>query len=245
MKSFGLTDKGLVREFNEDHFYRCDKPIGNLHNLYVVADGMGGHNAGDIASKLAVAYMIKYIEESDEKDLRVLLIDAVLFANEQVYQEGISKIELNGMGTTLVACTINDNIAHVINIGDSRLYVMTDEFKQITADHSVVEELFRAGHITKAESIAHPDRNIITRAIGAEGTAQVDYFEVNLKDVNLIVMCTDGLNKMVQDEAIANILKADESLESIAHRMVDGAIELGGSDNITVVLVRTGNEVCS
>lgn len=245
MKSFGITDKGLVREYNEDHFYRSDNEVGNLPNLYIVADGMGGHKAGDIASKQAVAYMIQYIEETKESDVSVLLTDAVLYANEHVYNEGQSKRELNGMGTTLVACTVSEDVVYVVNVGDSRMYLKSEAFEQVTMDHSVVEELYRAGHITEEQRFTHPDRNVITRAIGAESTVAVDYFSESVSGDDLILMCSDGLNKMIHDSTICSLLEKEESLESKANTLIDGAKDLGGSDNITVVLVNVGNEVNS
>lgn len=245
MKSFGMTDKGLVRSYNEDHFFRSDKRIGNLPNLYVVADGMGGHNAGDIASKQAVAYMIKYIEEAEAVDVSVILTDAVLYANEMVYDEGRHNKALQGMGTTLVACVVEDGVAYIVNVGDSRLYVKQSELIQITVDHSVVEELFRAGHISEEEKMIHPDRNVITRAIGAEGTVAVDCFTSNMSDGDLIVMCSDGLNKMVEDTTIDAMLGTDKELSDIGADLIQGANDLGGNDNVTVVLVRYESEVAS
>lgn len=245
MRSFGLTDKGLRREFNEDYFYRSDKSVGVLPNLYIVADGMGGHNAGDVASKQAVAYLIQYIEKTDAdiKEVEQLLIDGILYANEKVYNESLEKDELSGMGTTLVVSTIIDGVAIVANVGDSRLYRMAKSLKQVTIDHSVVEELYRAGHITKSERMNHPDKNMITRAIGVEGEVIVDCFSVSLTSDDLIIMCTDGLNKMILDQEIETMLGTHRELKQIASELIDGAIKKGGNDNVTVIVLRLGNEV--
>ncbi len=245
MKSFGLTDKGLKREYNEDHYFRCDERLGNLPNLYIVADGMGGHNAGDIASKQAVAYMIKYIEDSEDTDVTVLLTDAVLYANQQVYNEGKERAEYSGMGTTLVACCIVGDTAHVVNVGDSRLYKLNKEegLKQVTVDHSIVEELYRAGQISEKERMAHPDRNVITRAIGAEGAVAVDHFKVAMDEGDLIVMCSDGLNKMMEDSVMMELIQNEDNDENVVSVLVDGALERGGNDNITVIIVRYGSGV--
>lgn len=239
MRSFGLTDKGLVREHNEDHFYRSDNKVGNLPNLYVVADGMGGHNAGDIASKQAVAYMIDYIEKAKDTDVTVLMTDAVLHANEQVFLEGQENSSYKGMGTTLVACSIVESKLYVVNVGDSRLYKLSSALEQVTVDHSIVEELYRAGQITEQDKMTHPDRNVITRAIGAEGAVAVDHFTVDLSAEDLIVMCSDGLNKMMVNEEIERLIDKHDDLEAAAGALVEGAKALGGRDNITVILVDT------
>jgi len=243
MKSFAVTDKGLQREQNEDYYFRSDVPVGHLPNLYIVADGMGGHKAGDIASREAVAYMVDYIRQSSEKVCAKLLQEATLATNKYIYEQSKLQEDLQGMGTTLVGCTIEATNVYIINVGDSRFYKMEKHLEQITLDHSMVEELYRGGHITEAERVAYPNKNIITRAIGVDETVVLDNFECRLKEGDKILLCSDGLNRMVPQAKMEKILKKDISIEVAGETLVQAAIQQGGADNITIILIKLGNEV--
>jgi len=244
MKSFGLTDRGLVRQINEDELFRSDTPIGCLPNLYIVADGMGGHNAGDVASKNCTRYLIDYIEQAEiDSDIESLFKDAIDYANRKVFEEGVGDQSLSGMGTTLVVTTIYKNDVYIANVGDSRLYTMGAYLRQVTIDHSVVEELYRAGQITEVEKNHHPDRNMITRAIGVEGQIKADFFAVSSEETRYVMLCTDGLTKMVSDVEIEQQFNEVKSHQDIALKLKDLAIRHGGNDNITIIVIDLESQV--
>lgn len=232
------TDIGRKRSLNQDTVYSCNVKVGNLDNLFIVADGMGGHKAGDYAS----AYTVKAIEREvksneDNKPIKILN-EAIICANNEVHEKAMSEEDFAGMGTTVVCATICDNTLYVGNVGDSRLYVIDDAITQITKDHSLVEEMVRIGEIKKEEARLHPDKNIITRAIGAEKDVAVDFFEVELKDGDYILMCSDGLSNMVPDDEIFSVIKAGSEVKQIADDLVRVANQNGGKDNIGVVLIK-------
>ena len=244
MKSFSLTDVGQVRSQNQDYVYASEQPIGNLPNLFVLADGMGGHNAGDFASRCAVSV----IEASVKKDMSFnpikIMRHAIEEANEKIHELAKADAGKAGMGTTLVAVTVVGYYAYVANVGDSRLYIIGNEIRQITHDHSLVEEMVRLGKLTQEEGRNHPDKNIITRAIGAEETVTVDCFEEKTGIRDVILLCSDGLTNMVSNEQIQQIIKTEKSLQKTAESLVDAANRNGGRDNITVLLIsRKSNEV--
>lgn len=244
MKSYSLTDTGRVRHRNEDYVFVSECPIGNLPNLFVVADGMGGQNAGERASSYAVEVLLQSIRKSREKNPVKILRRAMEHANDMVYKESITKESSHGMGTTMVAATLYKDTLYVTNVGDSRLYIIGNGIRQITHDHSLVEEMVRLGKLTREEGRNHPDRNIITRAIGAEETVTVDCFEEKTGIRDVILLCSDGLTNMVSNEQIQQIVKTEKSLQKTAESLVDTANRNGGRDNITVLLIsRKGNEV--
>jgi protein phosphatase len=245
MKSFSITDKGLKRTYNEDYYYSSDFPIGSAPNLYLVADGMGGHNAGDVASKLATDCVVNYISRSDETDIEKLLLEAIMYANTCVYKDGQNNPIHHGMGTTLVVCIIKEGVLYLANVGDSRLYIFAEKLKQITVDHSVVEELYRAGHISKEDRYNHPDKNMITRAIGAEMNVIIDYFKLSLEDQGLIMLCSDGLNKMLEDQELSMILESGGTVDRLCQELIRKSLEKGGRDNITITMIEYGKEVLS
>ena len=244
MTSFGITDRGLVRQVNEDEYFRSDSPVGCLPNLYVVADGMGGHNAGDVASRDSIHYFKEYMTEADfGGDPKQLFDDAFAYANSKVFNEGIMSRELQGMGTTMVAASVFGDSVLVGNVGDSRLYTYGEGIRQITIDHSVVEELYRAGQITETEKFHHPDRNMITRAIGVDDRVEMDFFTVEKKSCRLVLVCSDGLTKMMTDLEIEQVLKGQGSLRDKVENLVAAALRNGGRDNITVILIDLQEEV--
>ncbi len=236
MKAYAKTDVGKKRSVNQDFFYCCDGRIGSFLNLFIVADGMGGHRAGDYASKLCVSAIVKSIQHSRHVTPVTVLDEAIIAANEAVYKEAGRSEEYEGMGTTVVACTLFENKLYVANIGDSRLYIIGDDIRQITSDHSLVEEMVKNGNITESEARIHPQKNIITRALGIDELVQADYFEITLKEKDIILMCTDGLTNMVEDDDIEYIVKHSGGMEEAVDALIAKANENGGSDNITVIL---------
>lgn len=238
IKSYSLTDIGRRRKLNQDTVYTCDHDLGNLKNLFIVADGMGGHKAGDYAS----AYTVKAIErevELCESNIPIkILRDAISVANRDVYEKAQAEADFAGMGTTTVAATIDGNVLYVANVGDSRLYLINDGIRQVTRDHSLVAEMVRKGSITEEAARNHPDKNIITRAIGAYKDVEIDFFEVELQPGDVVLMCTDGLTNMVEDEEIAKIVRASEEIDDVAENLVNMANHNGGKDNIGVVIIK-------
>ena len=236
LKTFSITDIGQKRKQNQDYVFTSEIPVGPLKNLFIVADGMGGHNAGDYASKYAIATIVEEVEKS--KDSTVATLErAIQSANSHIRTKSRENEDMIGMGTTVVAATITEDMMCVANVGDSRLYVINDEIKQITVDHSLVEEMVRMGGIGREQARVHQDKNIITRAIGAEDEIKVDFFSVKLKKGDFILMCSDGLTNMIEDEEIRMILLAQKDIAGKAEALVAAANQNGGKDNITVILI--------
>lgn len=237
IRSYALTDIGQKRQLNQDYIYRSETPVGNLPNVFIVADGMGGHNAGDYASRLAVETVVEEIGASFEKNAVKILNNAIRRANEQLRKRAREDKALSGMGTTIVAATCISRYLEVANVGDSRLYVISDEIRQITQDHSLVEEMVRMGGLDKETARNHPDKNIITRAVGARRDVEVDFFNVELQTGDLVLLCSDGLTNMVDDEMICRILKGDGNLEDRVEELMKTANQNGGKDNISVIVI--------
>ena len=233
-----MTDVGMKRKMNQDYVYTSEAPVGNLPNLFIVADGMGGHNAGDFASRFAVECVVSEIEKSREKNPIKLIRHAYETANEGIIEEAEKSADKEGMGTTLVVSSVIDDYLYVANVGDSRLYVIDDDISQITRDHSLVEEMVRAGEIDRNEARVHPLKNKITRAIGGSDDVKVDFFDMKLKEGDIILMCTDGLTNMVEDEEIKMIVKSSDDVASIAENLINAANKNGGVDNIGVVVIQ-------
>jgi len=238
VKAFSITDIGKERELNQDFAYVSEDRIGNLPNVFIVADGMGGHNAGDYASHLAVDTIIKEIKNSFEQSPVKILQNAISTANDELIKMASDNIKLNGMGTTLVACCVIGRFLQVANVGDSRLYLINqNEIKQITRDHSLVEEMVRMGGIDRETAKNHLDKNVITRAVGAEDKVDIDFFQVELQNGDTILMCSDGLTNMVEDREIQNIVTKDGDIEEKAKNLIDAANAHGGKDNIAVIII--------
>lgn len=233
----GNTDIGCVRHNNEDS-YVCGV-LKNGATYAVVCDGMGGASGGQIASSLAVEAISKRLElagnnKLDSRSIRNLLLCACEAANIAVYEKAQNDESLRGMGTTVVAAVINGKTAYILHVGDSRAYVLQNgEFTQITRDHSMVQELYDSGEISKEEANSHPQKNIITKALGITDILSYDYNEVSLKSGAKLLLCTDGLTNMVSDEDISSLITQENS----ADILIDAAKKGGGSDNITAVLV--------
>lgn len=237
IKSFSVTDIGRKRKLNQDFVYSSDEPVGNLPNVYIVADGMGGHQAGDYASKCTVETMVREIRGCFEKSPIRILSKAIRIANDQVRKKAREDESLLGMGTTVVVATCLGKYLQVANVGDSRLYIINDEVRQITRDHSLVEEMVRMGGIDREAARNHPDKNIITRAIGARDTIEIDFFHEELKSGDIVLMCSDGLTNMLEDEEIGRILRSQGTIEERAEELIEAANQNGGRDNIAVIVI--------
>lgn len=236
MKTFSITDVGMVREVNQDYVYTTDNPLGPLPNLFVVADGMGGHQAGDYASKYTVEVIRRELKASEEEDIEKALVSAIKTANREIIKKANSDPHLKGMGTTVVVATIVKQMMYFANVGDSRLYLINQGITQLTKDHSLVEEMVRLGGIKPEEAKSHPDKNIITRAIGAKAEVDVDFYEHRLKRGDIVLMCTDGLSNMVEDEELFHIVQGGRDIVEAGTSLVEAAKENGGTDNIGLVL---------
>ena len=199
MKTYSITDTGALREMNQDYFFASDDPVGNLPNLYIVADGMGGHKAGDYASRYTTQRVVASVSRDPGEEPVSIIKEAINTANKILIEEAAEDESKQGMGTTLVVATIIDGKLYVANVGDSRLYIVNDNIRQVTRDHSLVAEMVRLGEVDVAAAREHPDKNIITRAIGAKENVEADFFEVELQEGDRIVICTDGLTNMVED----------------------------------------------
>jgi len=238
LKTFSITDIGKRRKLNQDYVYTSEMPVGHLANLFLVADGMGGHNAGDYASRYTIETIVDEISRSDDESPVFVLEKAIKRANSLIRRKSEEETELNGMGTTVVAATIDGEKLCVANVGDSRLYIINNrEIRQITRDHSLVEEMVRMGGLKREMARNHPDKNIITRAIGALDDVDVDFFEVRLNKGDTILMCSDGLSNMIEDEEIRMIMQGQRDIVEKAESLVKAANNNGGKDNIAVVLV--------
>ena len=252
LKSFSVTDKKKKRKLNQDFVYVSETPVGNLPNLFIVADGMGGHNAGDFASKCAVETMVREIRGCFEKNPVRILGKAIRAANDQIRRRAKEDASLYGMGTTVVVATVLGHYLQLANVGDSRLYIINDQIRQITRDHSLVEEMVRMGGIDRETARNHPDKNIITRAIGGLDTVEIDFFNEELHPGDLVLLCSDGLTNMLEDAEIGRILKEhscgeenslegnflrENALQGKAGRLVEAANNNGGKDNIAVILI--------
>ena len=237
MISYAKTDTGLVRRSNQDFLFAADQPVGPLPNLFIVADGMGGHKAGDFASRYVVEHMKEYIENSDPASPVMILRKALEKTNQGLFEEAQGNPDREGMGSTLVAATIEDDMMYVANVGDSRLYLLRDSLAQITRDHSLVEEMVARGKMERDSESYRSQKNIITRAMGIGNRVEADFFEVPLLECYCILLCSDGLTNMVDDAEISRVLKTTDTLKEKTEALVDEANRNGGKDNIAIVLV--------
>ncbi len=240
--SFSITDTGRKRKMNQDYVFTSDIPVGFLSSLYIVADGMGGHNAGDYASRFTVDYVASAAanaEDSEAEDPGKVLESALRGANTELRAIAAEDLSMYGMGTTFVAAVVKGSSLTAANVGDSRLYILHEPsgIRQVTVDHSLVEEMVRAGKLDRREARLVPDRNIITRAIGAEDDLDVDIFHEELTEGDIILLCSDGLTTMLEDEKIAEIVFSFRSLEKAADRLIYEANMAGGKDNISAILI--------
>lgn len=240
MRIVAKTDKGIVRDSNQDAY-----AVGEFSDEVVwsvVCDGMGGVAGGNIASALAVKVIsdkinASYRENMKDASIKNMLDSALTAANIEVYDFSVVKPELQGMGTTVVCAIVRDNQAYIAHAGDSRAYVVNrDEITQITTDHSMVQDLLSKGKITSEEAENHPNKNIITRAVGVDKSIKIDFAQVDLNDDDVLLLCTDGLSNYVSNDEILEIM-SDGKHYAYADRLVNKANNNGGGDNITVVII--------
>lgn len=227
--SAGVSDPGRRRRRNEDS-YVCEPP------LFAIADGMGGAQAGEVASRLAAAVL----QEADGDELtEARIVELIQEANRRVFQRSNEDAATSGMGTTMTVALVDDPADSIVvgHVGDSRAYRVRDgELEQLTEDHSLVGELLRSGRLSAEEAELHPQRSVITRAIGTEPDVDVDTFTISARPGDLYLLCSDGLTDMVPDGELLSILDGKEDLDAAARALVDAANTAGGEDNITVVL---------
>ncbi len=237
MKATGRTDKGRKRSNNQDSIYIGEGSIGPLPNLFIVADGMGGHAAGDFASRYAISVVLDFVRGSTVRNPISLLKRAMIFANSEVYREAEKDPDKYGMGTTMVACVVDGSELYVANVGDSRLYLIRDEITQITMDHSLVEELIRNGQLERNRGRNHPEKNLITKAMGSKDEVMPDFFEISLEEGDKVLLCSDGLSNMVEDDELRDIVREAGSPEEAVDSLIDRANYYGGNDNISAILI--------
>ena len=237
MNLYSVTDVGRKRKVNQDYVYVSDQPVGNLPNLFVVADGMGGHNAGDFASSFAVKIVVEAVKTDADYNPVKIIRHAIETANDELINQAERCASMAGMGTTIVVTTIVGNYVYVANVGDSRLYLMDSKLRQITKDHSLVQEMVRLGELREEEARNHPDKNIITRALGAKRGVNIDFFDLKLEPGSQILMCSGGLSNMLTDQKMEEILRGSDSLQKKGEKLIELANENGGRDNIAVILI--------
>lgn len=248
MIAVGRIDIGKKRIRNEDSVLVSNTGIGALPNLYIVADGMGGHKGGAIASKLVIEAFCAYIEAhskvsiDSEENILTLLKAGIGHANHIVFNYGIKNIDYQGMGTTVTLCTIVKGILYGAHVGDTRLYSLTpSKIEQVTTDHSWVQEMLDQGFISEKEKQEHPKRNIITRAVGTYERIKVDTFVYDLAHVEYVLLCSDGLTSMLVDQEIHKVVYSkNQDLSQIVEQLIKEANAKGGLDNIAVIIGKKG-----
>ncbi len=239
MRIFSKTDKGMVRDNNQDAFFAGK--LGEDCFFAIVCDGMGGANAGNVASETAVKKLSEYIIKSYRKsmtngDLSKMLKNAVESVNILIYDKALKNPELNGMGTTAVIAVVQGNNVVIAHVGDSRAYLVNEEITQITRDHSVVQSLIESGKLSAVEAKNHPRKNVITRAIGAEESVSAECDELTLNKGDSLLLCTDGLSNFTETDDIKKAFSVGD-ISLVAERLIDIANKNGGRDNITAVVL--------
>jgi PPM family protein phosphatase len=240
MKAVFMTDKGKIRQHNEDNGGIFLNLAGE--RLAIVADGMGGHRAGDIASEMALVSLRELWEKTNEigtaEDAETWLLDHINKVNQEILQHSQNHDECEGMGTTIVAAICTNRFTSIAHIGDSRCYMLNEiGFKQITEDHSLVNELVRSGQITKEDAEKHPRKNVLLRALGTEPNVEMDIKTITFEEGDLLLLCSDGLSNKVKESEMVDSLALEVPLEQKASRLIELANFYGGEDNITLVIV--------
>ena len=229
-----LSDIGNYRKINEDYVnFLEDEHL----KVYVIADGMGGHNAGEVASRMAVESTMEYIRlNKDYSSVEELLVDSILYSNKKIYELSNVDHEMNGMGTTITVCLIKDCKIVVANVGDSSCYLIKDsKITKVTKDHSLVQQLIDEGSITELEAVYHPNKNIITRALGTNIELKVDTFNLEIQESYKIIMCTDGLSNEVTPREMYDIAIHND-VDTSCKKLVELSKSRGGRDNISVIV---------
>lgn len=237
---YGASDKGCIRDLNEDSFcvhgFHEKEPLG----FCILADGMGGHNAGEVASQRTVQFAAEeLLKDEDFQEAPKTLNRATESANQKVFLMAKGNQSQHGMGSTLVAACVRPDTVYIANVGDSRAYACRGkELMQITRDHSVVEEMVANGTITREEARLHPQRNIITRAIGVDEKTEADIFEYEYYPGDVLLLCSDGLSAMLTDEEMLTVLNQNIDAKAMVEQLIESANLHGGRDNITAICVR-------
>lgn len=245
--AFGLSDVGRQRQHNEDNFL-----VEESTGLFLVADGMGGHAAGEIASRIAIDSIQEFIDQTDEEDgtwphgyddrlsrTTNRLIAAVRLANGRVIDAMKKDSRLRGMGTTVVASLLDNSVLSLAHVGDSRAYLLRDgRIARVTNDHSWVFEQVQAGMITEEEAERHPFRNVITRALGGASSVMPDASEVDLQPGDRVLLCSDGLSGMLSEADMTKIVAEAPDAETACRRLIEAANDRGGHDNITAIVIK-------
>jgi len=237
-----MTDRGLVRETNED-YYSILSGLPGIDAAFIIADGMGGHNSGEVASRIAVEFVTERLNSDSESIAYNLnnpgIIENLLIeANNKVYGKSLENAVDRGMGTTMILAVIAKEMMHVAHVGDSRLYLIRNgEITKITTDHSYIEELVKSGSITREQAEKHPHKHLITRALGIPGDIEVDKYELNIMEEDCFVLCTDGLTNMISEEEIKRIALG-ETPENACRKLIEAANRNGGEDNVTVIVIK-------
>ncbi len=239
MRAYAITDTGMRRSVNQDCVYCAVRPSGSLDNLFMVADGMGGHNAGDYASRFIIEHLVAYFSQPHpDKDIHSILKEGIRKVNRELYETASHNPELRGTGSTLVLATIKGTVLYVANVGDSRLYLLRESLDQVTRDHSYVEELVAMGKMKRGSRDYLEKKNIITRAVGTDRNVDIDLYAMKIKEKDYLLLCSDGLSNVVDEMEMEYIIRSEESLRKKAESLVDAANRNGGPDNISVVLVQ-------
>ena len=239
MKYFGATDTGNMRDNNEDCFYAMD-------DLFIVADGMGGHRAGEVASSLSVdAFITSFTGNLNRTSkiqaghIKKILLRSIRSANDAVFKKSLLNSGYSGMGTTFTACFVYKDTAHIIHVGDSRAYLCRDKnIDLLTSDHTLVGELYRLGEITYEETYNHPQKNYLTNVLGVSDEINPDYLSLDILPGDSIIICSDGLNSMINDEMILKISEKYPEPGDTVKKLIESALKKGGNDNVTVILIK-------
>nr|WP_242836712.1 Stp1/IreP family PP2C-type Ser/Thr phosphatase [Clostridium sp. BNL1100] len=232
------TDRGLKRQLNEDN---CNVLVGypGIPVCFVIADGMGGHQCGEVASKQAVDSVCNHLLKSDwsTEDIPQLLKNIITTVNEEIYNFSLLDISTQGMGTTLIITVLKNRKLYIGHVGDSRVYLIRNKtIEKVTWDHSFIEEMLKNGSITKDEAINHPKKNLITRAVGYEPDLQVDTYEIDVEENDVILLCTDGLSNMIAEDEILDIITNTKDPQDACDTLIQNANNKGGEDNVTVII---------
>lgn len=244
MKAVFLSDRGKIRPHNEDN----GGVLVNQAGIYLafVADGMGGHRAGDVASSLTLSKLKEYWNETESfstpESIEEWFIEHINRLNQHIFEEAGKNPECQGMGTTIVAAIVTEQFATIANVGDSRCYILNDEgFKQLTEDHSLVNELVKTGQISKEDAENHPRKNVLLRALGTEPSVEIDIKTITFEEGNYLLLCSDGLSNKLSNQEMEQILLKDCPINEKAQEMIDLANQYGGEDNITLIILEFNN----
>ncbi|MFS0782354.1 Stp1/IreP family PP2C-type Ser/Thr phosphatase [Bacillus sp. 1P06AnD] len=240
MKAVFRTDRGKVRQHNEDNGGIFENEQGILA---VVADGMGGHRAGDVASSMATSYLKDAWEKSGQiqnpEDAEKWLMTHIQEVNKKIFTHAESHSECQGMGTTVVAAVCTERFSTIANIGDSRCYIYNENgFKQLTEDHSLVNELVRSGQISKEDAEHHPRKNVLIRAVGTENSVEMDIVTIIFEEGDYVLLCSDGLSNKVRENELKAVIEQEGPIEEKGDQLIEKANENGGEDNITLLLIQ-------